>query len=446
MPAPIAIILAGGANRRFWPLTQKSLLSFGDQTLLERHVAALAAAGFADVVVVGNPDNAERLQAMAAGSPARLQVVVQPTPQGMGDALLQCAPLLTGVLSDRPALVTQTHDLVEPELFAQLASRADDPEADGWLVGVKVASYFPGGYLVVDDGRARDVIEKPPPGREPSDLVKIVDDLIRRPVELLAALRAVEPNPGDQYERALGRLMNAGQFRVLDYPGPWVPIKYPWDVLRATELFLRRLPPAASRGRDVFVHPNATIGGAVALGDGVKLFAGAAVVGPAMIGAGTILGNGALVRGSIVGRNCVVGYGAEIARSYVGDGCEFHTNYVGDSVLGDDVSFGSGTTTANLRLDEQTVRLLVDGQRVDTGMVKLGALVGSHVRIGINASPMPGVRIGSGCAVGPNVVLARDLPDGQAAWLRQEIDVRPNHIRIDGSSREQFRAAVRRAT
>lgn len=438
MPVPLAIILAGGANRRFWPLTQKSLLRFGDQTLLERHVAALAAAGFADVIVVANPENEGRMRAIADGAPARLHVVVQPEPLGMGDAVLHCAPLLTGALRDRPALITQTHDLVNPALFRTLVDRLAANDADALVVGVKLTRYFPGGYLVVDGGRATDVIEKPPPGSEPSDLMKIVDDLIRHPTDFLDALRAVDPNPADQYERALGRMMAGGTVRVVDYPGPWVPIKFPWDVLRASELFLSLLPNEVVNGEGVIIHPTATVTGPVVLGDRVRIFAGATISGPAIVGAGTIVGNGALIRGSVVGRSCIVGYATEVARSYLGDGCELHTNYVGDSVLGEDVAFGSGTVTANLLLSEQNVCVTVDGTTVDTGSSKLGALVGSRVRVGINASLMPGVRIGSNCAIGPTVTLDQDLPDNSFARVRQQLDVRPNRMSIDRASRDRF--------
>jgi UDP-N-acetylglucosamine diphosphorylase / glucose-1-phosphate thymidylyltransferase / UDP-N-acetylgalactosamine diphosphorylase / glucosamine-1-phosphate N-acetyltransferase / galactosamine-1-phosphate N-acetyltransferase len=442
MQSPVAIILAGGANRRFWPLQQKSLLRFGDQTLLDRHVGALAAAGFADVVVVANPANEAQMRALAAGAPARLHVVVQPEPLGMGDAVLQCGPLLTGPLKDRPILITQTHDLVEPSLFATLIDRLTADDADGFVVGVKLASYFPGGYLVVRDGRAVDVIEKPPPGSEPSDLMKIVDDLIRRPTDLLRALGEVDPHPSDHYERALGRLMEGGTIRVVDYPGPWVPIKYPWDVLRAAELFLGNLPNEVRRGEGVFVHPSATVSGPVWLGDRVRIFAGAAVLGPAIVGSGTLVGNGALIRASIVGRDCIVGFATEVARSYLGDGCELHTNYVGDSVLGEDVAFGSGTVTANLRHDERNAILPVDGQPVDTGMSKLGALIGSRVRVGINVSLRDGVRIGSNCAIGPGLWLDRDLADNQFVKLKQELEVRPNRLTIDRASRAKFHKAL----
>jgi bifunctional UDP-N-acetylglucosamine pyrophosphorylase/glucosamine-1-phosphate N-acetyltransferase len=272
--------------------------------------------------------------------------------------------------------------------------------------------------------------------------MKIVDDLIRRPTDLLAALRAVDPNPSDHYERALGRLMAGGTIRVVDYPGPWVPIKYPWDVLRATELLLRGLPDDVRRGERVSVHPSATVSGPVWLGDGVRIFAGAAVLGPAIVGSGSLIGNGALVRGSIVGRDCIVGFATEVARSYLGDGCELHTNYVGDSVLGEDVAFGSGTVTANLRHDERNAILAVDGQPVDSGMSKLGALIGSHVRVGINVSLRDGVRIGSNCAIGPSLLLDRDVADGQFVKLKQELDVRPNRLTIDRASRERFHRAL----
>ncbi|HEV8637067.1 MAG TPA: NTP transferase domain-containing protein [Chloroflexota bacterium] len=447
MTTPVAVLLAGGANRRFWPLTQKSLLPFGGRALLERRIDELVRAGVAEVVIVANSDNEARMRAIAgSAATARVHVVVQTTPGGMGDALLRCAPLLEGELAGRPLLVNQVHDLVESELFGSLLAALEKGDADAFVVGVKLTSYFPGGYLSVEGDRAVSVVEKPPPGSEPSDLMKIVADLIRRPSDLLAALRSVEPNPDDQYERAWAKLMAARTVRVFGYSGPWVPIKYPWDVLRATELMLVQLTKAGTPppGAGTVVHPTATVSGPVLLGERVRVWAGAAIVGPAIVGDDTIVGNGALVRGSIVGRGCTVGFATEVARSYLGDGCELHTNYVGDSVLGDDVSFGSGTVTANLRLPEDNVRITVEGQRLDTGRQKVGALVGSHVRVGINASLMPGVRIGSKAAVGPGVLLKRDLPDGQMVTVRQELDVQPNPFDIDGTSRDTFRAALRK--
>jgi bifunctional UDP-N-acetylglucosamine pyrophosphorylase/glucosamine-1-phosphate N-acetyltransferase len=112
-------------------------------------------------------------------------------------------------------------------------------------------------------------------------------------------------------------------------------------------------------------------------------------------------------------------------------------------VLGDDVSFGSGTVTANLRHDEANVRVSVDGQRLDTGRTKVGALVGSHVRVGVNASLMPGVCIGSGAAVGPGVVLSRDVSDGTMVTIKQQHEIVETPFQIDRASRAKFHSALR---
>ncbi|HEY8742386.1 MAG TPA: NTP transferase domain-containing protein, partial [Chloroflexota bacterium] len=67
MQQPLAIVLAGGANSRFWPLHEKSLLPLLGQSLLQRHLAALAKAGISEGVIVGSPANAAHLAAEAAG-------------------------------------------------------------------------------------------------------------------------------------------------------------------------------------------------------------------------------------------------------------------------------------------------------------------------------------------------------------------------------------------
>src|SRR3989304_3305566 len=100
--------------------------------------------------------------------------------------------------------------------------------------------------------------------------------------------------------------------------------------------------------------PRAPGGSGVVLGRDVKIYPGAHVVGPALIGQGSIIGHNALVRGSIVGPRCVVGFGSEVARSYLGESVELHHNYAGDSVLDAGSSMGFGAVTANYRLDGRT--------------------------------------------------------------------------------------------
>ena len=78
-----------------------------------------------------------------------------------------------------------------------------------------------------------------------------------------------------------------------------------------------------------------------------------------------------------------------------------HQNYVGDSVFGERCNLGAGTKVANLRLDEANVRVRFGGAEVDTGLRKLGVIMGDDVKVGINASIDAGTIIGEGTFIGP---------------------------------------------
>jgi bifunctional N-acetylglucosamine-1-phosphate-uridyltransferase/glucosamine-1-phosphate-acetyltransferase GlmU-like protein len=105
----------------------------------------------------------------------------------------------------------------------------------------------------------------------------------------------------------------------------------------------------------------------------------------------------------------VVGHATELKHSYIDDGCWFHSNYVGDSILGKGCSLGAGTVTANWRFDEKNVAIKVGGDVVDTNQGKFGTIMGEGCKTGINVSIMPGVRIGANALVGPHVNLVEDL-------------------------------------
>jgi len=87
-----------------------------------------------------------------------------------------------------------------------------------------------------------------------------------------------------------------------------------------------------------------------------------------------------------------------------------HLSYIGDSILCENVNFGAGTITANLRFDDKPVKMMIKDQLVSTGRRKLGAVVGGYVKTGINVSLMPGVKVGSYSWIAPGAVVYRDIP------------------------------------
>jgi bifunctional UDP-N-acetylglucosamine pyrophosphorylase/glucosamine-1-phosphate N-acetyltransferase len=165
----------------------------------------------------------------------------------------------------------------------------------------------------------------------------------------------------------------------------------------------------------------------------------AVIRGPAYIGANSIIGNNALVRGySHIGSNSVIGYSTEVKHSYIGDNCWFHSNYIGDSIVDDDCSLGAGTVLANFRLDEENIQIEVGDSLVNTGYGKLGAIVGRGCRIGVNASLMPGVRVGPDSFVGPQVCLSQDLGANKLVLLESQYQIEDNKTRLDEGKRQKL--------
>ena len=86
-----------------------------------------------------------------------------------------------------------------------------------------------------------------------------------------------------------------------------------------------------------------------------------------------------------------------------------HLSYVGDSILGESVNFGAGTTTSNLRHDGKNHRSLVHGVLIDTGRRKFGTIVGDGVHTGINTTIYPGRKFWPGTSTLPGQIVISDV-------------------------------------
>ncbi len=160
----------------------------------------------------------------------------------------------------------------------------------------------------------------------------------------------------------------------------------PWAIVaRAPRLLaalLQRLDDGYAVAGDVAVHRTAS------------LESGAVLKGPVIVGPNCLVATGAYLRGGVfLERDCVIGPGSELKSSLVFAGSKLaHFNFVGDSILGSDVNLEAGAVIANHRNEraDKTIRILLDGRIVNTGMEKFGALVGDGARIGANAVVAPG--------------------------------------------------------
>ncbi len=409
MNSPIAVVLAGGEGKRFWPIqTSKSMIPFLGKPLLVHNLNRLKLTGITDVIVVIHPQDKEAYSDLSVQG-LTIRTVEQPAPNGMAGGVLAAASLIDG----KPCFIMNAEDLVEETLYERVKQQIGGDTVV--LVGRKVKSYFPTGYYVLKGQNVVGLVEKPGEGNEPSDFAKVVFDYFPDPKKFIELLQSTKSERDDIYEKALNELLNDGKAKIISYDGYWHPTKYPWHILDIMDQLL--LTVSEFRGKNVEIKSNVVIEGPVYIGDKVKIFENTKIVGPCYIGANTVIGNNNIIRHSQIGSGCVTGFNTDITRSYIGDNCWFHSNYIGDSVIEGDVSMGSGTVCANLRLDRGEIASVVGDNRITTRRTKLGALMGKNVRIGVNTSIMPGVKIGSDSMVGAGLVVNHDIPNDSKKLL-----------------------------
>lgn len=145
-------------------------------------------------------------------------------------------------------------------------------------------------------------------------------------------------------------------------------------------------------------------------GKGIHIEKGAVVEaysyikGPCFIGAGTEVRHGAYLRGNVyVSPNCVVGHSTEVKHSVFFEGAKAgHFNYIGDSILGSQVNLGAGTKLANLKITNGNIILKTEDGPIDTGLRKLGAILGDSCETGCNSVLNPGTLMAQRSLVFPN--------------------------------------------
>ena len=173
--------------------------------------------------------------------------------------------------------------------------------------------------------------------------------------------------------------------------------EYPWEVLPRIHDFIlelgKRLPEEIyeKRGEDIWVAKNA------------KVAPTACLNGPLIIDEEAEIRHCAFVRGNaIVGKGAVVGNSTELKNVVLFNKVQVpHYNYVGDSVLGFKSHMGAGSITSNVKSDKTLVVVKNGEEKIETGLKKMGAMLGDHVEVGCNSVLNPGTVIGRNSNVYP---------------------------------------------
>lgn len=402
MSTPQAVILAAGKSSRFWPLNyqHKSLIKIMGKPLIWYVINSLRKAKIKEIIIVqGKKEDIKK--ELKKYRLSGIKYVIQEKPIGTGNAILKTEKLIKGQFFALNAERLDVKDYIpailkkfqkESSKLILLAGKTQTPQ------------FF--GILKLKKDKVIDLIEKPKPGKEPSNL-KIVG-IYFLPKEFFSYLKKVPSHPYS-LEDALLLYAREKTVKAVVVPKETFSLKFPWDLFWVERLLFEEFLKLKIK-KSVKIGKGVKIIGKVFVDDNVRIFENAVIKGPCYIGKNSIIGTNALVREyTNLEDNVLVGANAEVTRSIFQENVHVHSGFFGDSIFGAGCDVGAGTITANIRLDRGDIKSLVKGKKIDTGLKSFGVVLGKNTKIGVQASLMPGVLIGSNSIVGPHSFVRKNV-------------------------------------
>ena len=199
-------------------------------------------------------------------------------------------------------------------------------------------------------------------------------------------------------------LFDLSHTRAADYLASFT---YPHEALKGIKALIEEI--GADLPADEFEHPQ----------EFVWIARDAQIAPTAFIGDHVIIDRGtevrqcAFIRGSaLVGSGCVIGNSTELKNVIIFDSVQVpHYNYVGDSILGYHSHMGAGAVTSNVKGDRTLVTLRDGSDKLETGLKKMGAMLGDWAEIGCNSVLNPGTIIGRHAQVYPLTSVRGTVPE-----------------------------------
>lgn len=173
---------------------------------------------------------------------------------------------------------------------------------------------------------------------------------------------------------------------------------YPWEVLPHIGEIILKLSETLSedfekKGENIWIHKTA------------KVAPTASITGPCIICGNAEIRHCAFIRGNaLVGAGAVVGNSTELKNVILFNKVQVpHYNYVGDSILGFKSHMGAGSITSNVKSDKTlvVVKDRESGEKFETGLKKMGAMLADNVEVGCGSVLNPGTVIGQECIIYP---------------------------------------------
>jgi len=397
------VILAAGPGKRLWPITNeipKCMVRVMQKPLLQWMVEGVFP--YARKIIVVVSAHKEKVIAHFEKTPfaGKMVFVEQAEQKGTAHAL-SCAEKHV----ENNFVVLNGDNFFEPSFYDSLEREAQ--EQNWFLVGKRVSDKSAYGEIVEENGVLKELREKT--GSQAEGLINT--NAFFGPKKFFEFLLQVAKSPRGELELvdAINAFAKKEKVRIVEQTGYWNDLGYYWNLLETSEFALRNLMQTKLSGTvESGVHAEGTLH----LGTGSAIKAPSRIEGPVWVGENTVVGPHAFLRaGACIENECHVG-SSEIKNSIVMSKSNVpHFNYVGDSIICEDVNLGAGAIIANLRFDSKIVYSEIQGKNVSSGRRKLGCVIGAGTKVGINASFTCGKLIGSNCKIYPRVFIKNNVPD-----------------------------------
>ena len=389
-----ALILAAGKGTRMWPLTEnnpKPLLPICGLPIIERQIQELKKIGVKKVYILIGYQMKELSDYLGKNKIGiDIQYIVQKEQKGTGHDVNEAKNIIKGNFYGINGDL-----IVESKNLERLKKKKD--ELTMMVTKVKDGSNF--GVIESMNDRLVSINEKGISGKS-----TINAGIFLFNEKIFDAIDNIEKSIRGEYELTDALQAISNDIHILEYQGFWKDIGAPWDLITANEKYMHNLENQI-KGT---VEDNVVIKGNIHLEENSVIKSGTYIEGPVWIGKDCTIGpNSYLREGTVLcGRN-KVGASTEIKNSILmKDAKAPHHNYVGDSIIGENSNLGSGTKIANLRLDKKKIEVVHKGVKHNTERKKLGAIMGSNVNTGINASINAGTILGNNVKIGPNSLVS----------------------------------------
>lgn len=282
-------------------------------------------------------------------------------------------------------------NILESEKYWVFAQKVDDP-SKYWI------------FQTDENNKILWVVEKP------QEFIWDLANLwgFKMKAEILDFIKEIKISPRWEYELtdALNLYVEKNNFYAFELQEKFIDIWYPWDILDANTYILEKLEDSII---DWEVEENVQIKWNIILEKWAVLKSGTYIEWNCYIAKDSKIGPNTYLRwNTVIGSWCKIWNAVEIKNScFWNNSNAAHLSYIWDSIIWNNVNLWGWFITANLRHDNENIKVPVKDIMTDTWKRKLWVIIWDNVKTWMNTSVYPGRIIQNDSFTNPGEIIIK---------------------------------------